>query len=184
MDDLEIIKLYYERQEMAIDETDKKYGRLCHSISYNILGNEEDVKECVNDTYLALWNSIPPAKPKSLKAFIAKIARNNSLKKFESLHRQKRHTDMTVSLSELENVLSDSSICDNISDEHISQAINSFLKGQKESIRNVFIRKYWFFDSVESIAKRYSYSESKVKSILCRARSNLKKYLIKEGIEI
>ena len=183
MDDHSIIEMYLARDEKAIRETQTKYGRLCHSIAYNILRNTEDAEECVNDAYLGVWNAIPPARPKSFTAFISKITRNLSLKKLEYYTRDKRSVNMTVSFSELEQILPDSE-AENISEERLGELINSFLKTQKSEIRRVFVRRYYFFDSVEDIARTYSFSQSKVKSMLYQTRKKLKEYLSKEGIEI
>ena len=184
MDDLKIIDLYFERDENAIKETEKKYGRLCLNIATNILSNAEDAKECVNDTYLGVWNAIPPARPNNFTAFICKIARNVSLKRFEFLTRDKRNSNMLVSLSELENVLPDETIRQEFDDKKIGKLISDFLFAEKETTRNIFIRKYYFFDSVSDIADRYSFTESKVKSILYRTRTKLREYLIEKGVSI
>lgn len=184
MDDPEIIKLYFKRDEQAIKETDIKYGKLCHSIAYNILKNYEDSEECVNDTYVGVWNAVPPARPNNFMAFVCKIVRNQSLKRLQFMKREKRSADILLSLDELANVLPDEQCADGISDEDIGRLISKFLRSQKEDARNVFIRKYYFFDSVGEIAERYSFSESKVKNMLFRTRSKLKSYLIKEGVNI
>lgn len=184
MEDIKIIELFYSRSEEAITETASKYGKLCLNIAGNILGNSEDSEECVNDTYLSLWNIIPPQRPSNLMAFICKITRNLSLKKLEHNLAKKRDTRITISLSELEEVLPDEAICDKLDDEEIGRIISEFLKKEKANSRNVFIRKYWYFDSVSSIAKRYKFSESKVKSMLFHTRNRLKKHLIKEGVHI
>lgn len=184
MNDTEIVELYFARNENAIKETDAKYGRLCRSISYNILHNHEDTEECVNDTYLGAWNAIPPTRPNSLMAFISRITRNLSLKRLEFMNREKRSADVLVSLEELSLVLPDERFAPDISDEDVGELISIFLRTQKETIRNVFIRRYYFFDSVKDIAKRYSFTESKVKNMLFQTRNKLKDYLIKEGVEI
>ena len=184
MDDLSIIELYFARDEQAIKETDTKYGKLCHSIAYNILNNNEDSEECVNDTYIGVWNTIPPTRPNNFMAFVCRITRNLSLKRIEAMARQKRSQATIVSLDELAEVLSDESIADGISDEDIGKAISDFLRNEKEDVRNVFIRKYYFFDSIGDIAKRYGFTESKVKNMLYHTRNKLKEYLIKEGVEI
>lgn len=184
MNDLNIIELYFARNEEAIKQTDIKYGRLCHSIAYNILNNNEDSEECVNDTYIGVWNAIPPTKPSNFMAFVCKITRNLSLKRLESMTRQKRSPSTLISLDELAEVLSDESISDGVSDENIGKLISDFLRKEKSESRNVFIRKYYFFDSISDIARRYGFTESKVKNMLHHSRTKLKKYLIKEGIEI
>ena len=184
MNDLQIIELYLARNEQAIKETEMKYGRLCFSISNNILNNVQDSKECVNDTYLALWNKIPPEQPKSFMAFVAKIARNTALKKVEYNTADKRNSQMTMSLDEIQDIALDENIKDNISAEELGKLINKFLKAEKTAARNVFIRRYFYFDSVTDIAERYSFSESKVKSMLFQSRKRLKKFLHQEGIYV
>ncbi len=184
MDDNGIVELFFERNEMAIRETDEKYGKLCRSISYNILKNREDSEECVNDTYVGLWNSIPPARPNSFAAFVCKIARNLSLKRLTFIKREMRSPQVLLSLDELSQVLPDERYAPEVTDEEVGRLISQFLRTQKEDARNVFIRKYFFFDSVAQIAERYSFTESKVKNMLFYTRNKLKDYLIKEGIEI
>lgn len=182
MDDSQIIELYFERNENAIKETELKYGALCFSIANNILNNEADPEECVNDTYLNAWNIIPPQRPNNYKAFVSKITRNLALKRIEFNSAIKRSASTTISLSELEDVLPGKSIQSEIKDEMLGKLINDFLRNEKESAKNVFIRKYWYFDTVADIANRYSFSESKVKSMLFHTRNRLKNYLKKEGV--
>ena len=184
MDDQQIIDLYFDRNEQAITETDVKYGKLCHSIAYNILSNREDSEECVNDTYIGVWNAIPPTRPDNFMAFVCRIARNLSLKRLEFLKREKRSADVILSLDELSAVLPDERYAPDVSDEDVGRLISQFLRTQKEGVRNVFIRKYYFFDSVKEIAERYSFTENKVKNMLFYTRNKLKDYLIKEGVEI
>lgn len=184
MDDLMIIELYFERDEKAIKETDKKYGRLCFTVAINILDNDADSEECVNDTYLSVWNKIPPTRPNNFMAFICKITRNLSLKRLDYNKAMKRTSESLVSFTELEDILPDSSIMPNVENERIGKLISDFLHHEKPDVRAVFIRKYWFFDSISDIAARYSFSESKVKNMLYHSRNKLREYLKKEGIEI
>ena len=184
MDDLSIIELYFKRDEAAIKETDAKYGKLCHSIAYNILSSKEDSEECVNDTYIGVWQAIPPTRPDNLMAFVCRIARNLSLKRLEAMKRQKRYHGALVSLDELSLLIPDEKIAENYSDEDIGRLISRFLRGEKEASRNVFIRKYYFFDSIRDISARYGFSESKVKNMLYHTRNKLKEFLIREGVEI
>lgn len=184
MDDQQIIELYFARKEQAIKETEIKYGRLCYSIAYNILNNREDSEECVNDTYTGIWNAIPPTKPNNFMSFICKITRNLSLKKLEFINREKRSQALLVSFEELEAILPDDRFTLDLSDVDVGKLISDFLRKQKIDVRNVFIRKYYYFDSIEDIAKRYSFTESKVKNMLFHTRNKLKDYLIKEGIEL
>lgn len=184
MNDHEIIELYFSRDEEAIKQTDLKYGRLCRQISYNILNNQEDAEECVHDAYIGVWNAIPPTRPNHLLSFICKITRKQSLKRLESMTRQKRSQGILVSLDELAEILPDESVADGANDEEIGKLISDFLRSEKEDVRNVFIRKYFFFDSLGEIAKRYDFTESKVKNMLYRTRMKLKDFLIRQGIAL
>lgn len=181
MDDGAIIELYFGRDEQAIRETSEKYGGLCFRVAHNILGCREDAEEIVNDAYLATWNSIPPAKPNSLRAFVCGIARNAALKRVEYNTAKKRMPKALLSFSELEEVLSDSAVQPDISAVELGELIEKFLKAQSADARCVFVRRYWFFDSIADIAEKYSFSESKVKTLLSRTRGKLKKFLSKEG---
>ena len=184
MDDLMIIELYFARDEQAIKETDVKYGKLCFSMANNILSNDEDSEECVNDTYLSVWNKIPPTRPSNFRAFICKIVRNLSIKKLEFNLRLKRTQNVTVSYAELEEVLPDTRTAPEWEYENLGKIISDFLDSEKEDARNVFIRKYYFFDSISDIAARYSFTESKVKNMLYHSRNKLREILKKEGIEV
>ena len=184
MDDLMIIELYFARNEQAINGTDIKYGKLCLNMANNILSDNEDSKECVNDTYLSVWNKIPPTRPDNFMAYICKIVRNLSLKKLDFNLAQKRTRKLTVSFSELEEILPDNHTAPENEYENLGKVISDFLRQEKETSRNVFIRKYYFFDSINDIAKRCSFTESKVKNMPYHSRNRLKKYLEKEGIEV
>ena len=184
MDDLQIIEMYFARDEQAIKATDDKYGKLCLRIARNILSNQEDSEECVNDTYLNVWNKIPPTRPNSFKAFICKITRNLSLKKLETENAKKRTSEAIISLDEIDEIIPDADISQEISDEELGKLISAFLWSQSEDSRNVFLRKYWFFDSISDIAERYAFSESKVKSMLFHIRNKLRDYLEKEGYKL
>ena len=131
MDDLRIIELYFGRDEQAIKETDVKYGKLCHSIAYNILNNHEDSEECVNDTYVGVWNAIPPTRPNNFMSFVCRIARNLSLKQLEFMKREKRSADVLLSLDELASVLPDERYAPDVSDEDVGKLISRFLRTQK-----------------------------------------------------
>lgn len=153
MDDLQIIELFFERNELAIKETDAKYGKLCFRVAKNILHNKEDSEECVKDTYLSVWNTIPPTRPVRFVAFICKIVRNLALKKYDYIYAKKCSPNMKVSLEELIEILPDDRISVGIEDKEIGEAISCFLRTENESARNVFIRKYWFFDSLNCQTK-------------------------------
>ena len=184
MDDLRIIELYFARDEQAIKETDAKYGKLCHSIAFNILNNHEDSEECVNDTYVGMWNAIPPTRPNNLMSFVCKVARNLSLKRLEFMNREKRSASVMLSLDEIAAILPDDRYAPDVRDEDVGKLISKFLRKQKEDVRNVFIRKYFFFDSIGDIAEHFGFTESKVKNMLFYTRNKLRDYLIKEGVEI
>ena len=182
MEDNEIIELYWNRSQQAIVETSIKYGKQLHTLAERILYNHEDSEECVNDTYLGTWNSIPPARPSSFSAFLCRIARNLSLKRLEYNKAMKRDPEVYVSYSELENVIADDEIDPFITEEHLGKIISRFLRAEKEEARNVFLRRYWFFDSIGAIAEKYGFSESKVKNMLYHSRNRLREYLRKEGV--
>ncbi len=184
MEDREIIALYFSRDERAIAQTAAKYGKLCHKIAHRIVGDDGEAEECVNDTYLGVWNAIPPAKPVSLPAFVAKIARNHAITRLKYKLAEKRNTHGEVSLSELENILPDHSSFDEIEDRELGQWINDFLWEEPEETRNIFLRKYWYFDSIEQIALQFGCSEGKIKSMLFRTRNKLKAYLTAKGVDL
>jgi len=186
LEDMQIISLYWERSEDAITQTSNKYGRYCHSISYNILHNHEDADECVNDTYMNAWNSIPPNRPNMLSAFLAKITRNLSLKKYENYSAKKRGSgQMQLALEEIENYLSVSGGAEEIADETLlAEFLNRFLGSLPLEKRKIFMRRYWYFSSIKEIAIDYGMGESKVKMILLRTRNDLKLFLEQEGIVI
>lgn len=185
MDDNRIIELYWERNEEAIKETSLKYGGLCIYIAKNILSSYEDREECVNDTYYALWNAIPSEHPNIFSAFISRITRNLALKKYEYISAAKRNPSAITSLDELGDCISGKdSVESEIESKHIVNTISKFLWRQGEEKRNIFIRRYWYFDSIETICKKTGFSQSKVKSILYEMRLKLRKYLESEGIEV
>ena len=186
MEDSKIIDLYFARDEKAIYETQIKYGPYCYAISYNILHNNEDCQECVSDAYLDTWNAIPPHRPSILSTFIGKITRRISIDKYRKLNAKKRSNgEFELSLDELEEcIASNSSVQDKIDEQHLVDSINSFLAIIKKEDRKIFICRYFYFDSIADITKRFNYSESKVKMSLKRTRDKLKDYLIKEGYTI
>lgn len=185
MEDSQIVELYWERKEEAIKETSLKYGRLCTNIAKNILSSYEDSEECVNDAYLVVWNAIPDKRPDRFSAFISRITRNLALKKYEYLSAAKRNPAAISSLEELEDCVSGTdSVESEVEKEHIESAIEQFLWRQKEEKRNIFIRRYWYFDSIESICRSTGFTQSKVKSILYELRQKLRRHLESEGVEV
>ena len=184
MDDNRIIELYFERDERAIEETRQSYGRLIYSVAYGILLSEPDSEECENDTYLDAWNAIPPHKPSLLKTFLGKITRRISLDRLKGQTADKRGGGVVpLTLDELHECIPDhASIDEKLLTEELAQAIDAFLRTLDEDTRRVFLRRYWYFDSVGAIARRYGFGQSKVKMMLHRTRESLRDYLAKEGI--
>ena len=185
MDDIKIVELYLSRSEDAIAETDLKYGKLCRYVAMNILRNNEDSEECVNDTYFGAWNAIPPQKPNRFSAFISRITRNLALKKYEYVSAAKRNPEVLVSLTELEECISGQEYVEaELENKRIEKAISDFLWQQDIEKRTVFIRRYWYFEPIDSICKRYGFSRSKVTSMLYQTREKLRQHLESEGIEL
>ena len=183
MDDEKIVELYFERDETAIELTSQKYGGRLRSLALGIVQDPETSEECENDTYMEAWNSIPPHEPKTyLYAFLARITRHISLNRCRELSRLKRSAFICRLSDELEQCIPapDDVEC-RIDDMALGEAINGFLATLSEEKRNVFLRRYWFLDTIEAISKRYSISQSKVKTMLFRSRSQLREYLQKEG---
>lgn len=186
MTDQEIISLYRQRREDAIAATEEKYGSYCYAIAYHILRNEGEAKECVNDGYLALWQAIPPGCPEHLKAFLGKTVRNLALNREKLSHRKKRGSGQAeLLLSELEeSIPAVVSVEQGAEDRVIVQCLEKFLYAQPEEKRMVFLRRYWYADSLREIARAYRMSEGKVKSMLFRMREELRDTLTKEGVEL
>lgn len=186
MDDKQIIELYWARSESAIAETDRKYGKFCHRIAYNILVNREDSDECVNDTYLKIWTVIPPKRPAKFGAFLGKITRNLALSRYEKCHAEKRGSgEVPVALDELAECIPDHNSVEQIVDNRILvDKFNVFLSELPADARKIFLRRYWELSSVKEIASVYGISESKVKMSLFRTRGKLRAFFEQEGIEI
>lgn len=182
MDDNLIIDLYWSRSEAAISETDRKYGPYCRSIAYGILQNHEDSEECVSDTWLRAWEAMPPQRPNRLSAFLGKITRNLALDRFDYHHAAKRSAAFDQLLSELNECIPDRR--DDYAQLELTQLLNYFLRSLPREHRNLFLRRYWYCESIEDLAKRYTMSQSAVKSNLFRTRNKLKAYLEKEGVGI
>ena len=184
MNDKDIIQLYLNRDQRALSATAKKYGKYCTSIAKNILGNNEDAEECVNDTYLSTWNSIPPTIPTILSAFLGKITRNLAFNKYKHNHVMKRgNGEIAVVLDELAECVSGvDDVEQEIDRRELVATINSFLETLPPKKRNIFICRYWYSDSVSSIARRYEMTESNVSVTLNRLRSKLKEYLSERGL--
>ena len=184
MKDNDIIELYWCRDEKAITATADTYGNYCYSIAYNVLYNNEDAEECVNDTWMNAWNSIPPQRPSRLAIYLGKITRNLALNRYEMKTAQKRGSgQVEIALSELEGCVPSHTEIEQIMGEMtLVNAIETFLKAQPRTERNIFIGRYWYLHSIRKLALAYSMSESKVASLLFRMRNKLKLHLEKEGI--
>jgi len=184
MKDSEIVSLYLQRDESAIEKTKMKYSRYIYSIVNGILNNKEDTEECENDTYLAAWNCIPPHKPASLAPFLGKIARRIAINKWKSNRADKRGGgEVALSLNELNDCIwSSDNDESNITAEELSRVIDAFLRTLPETERNVFMRRYWYMDPINDICERYGFTQGKVKMMLMRTRKKLKNTLEKEKI--
>ena len=185
-EDSRIIELFFARDEKAISETNSKYGRYCYSIAYNILAVNEDCEEYVNDTLMKAWNAIPPQKPKKLSAFLGRITRNLSLNRFFEKTADKRGSGQTAAvLDELAECVSSGVTTEDISDNNtLRHALNDFLFCLEPEKRIIFMQRYWYMMPIKAIAAEHSSTESRIKMILLRTRSELKEHLIKEGITL
>jgi len=184
MDDTMILELYQNRSESAITETASKYGSYCLAIATNILKNRQDAEECVNDTYYKVWEAIPPEKPASFSSFIGRVTRNTSFNKYNSRKRKMRFgNEFALLLSELNDCIpSGNKVEDEIDSLITAESINEFLYSIDKESRVIFMRRYYYADSIKAIAERLVMSESKVKSNLFRTRNKLKTRLESEGI--
>lgn len=181
MDDGRIIDLFWQRSEQAIDAVDGKYGAMCRGIAMNLLRSTEDAEECVNDAYHGLWNTIPPMRPEKLPSYIAKITRNLAMKRLTYRNAAKRAV-VTVSFEELSGCIPDGKSMEAfLEGKDLSRIIDSFLDTLDEDSRNIFLRRYWFFDSIARIAQGFGMSQGAVKNRLYRTRKLLKDYLAKEA---
>lgn len=186
MEDEIIIELMEKRSERSIAELSKKYGGICRRVARNILGDFTDVEQCLNDTYFKVWNSIPPAKPVSLSAFTATIARNIAVTLLREKRAAKRGGEAeTISFDELDDFISgESSVESGAECSELIDAINSFLFRQPEVRRQLFIKRYWGCCSVGELARSFGMTESNVTVTLTRLRKKLREYLQKRGFEI
>ena len=184
MDDEMIVDLYWQRSDLAISETDHKYGRYCHSIAYNICGTDEDAEECVNDTWLRAWNLMPDQRPAALSAFLGRITRNFAINCIKAKTRLKRGGgEAVLALDELEECIPSGTEPEWILEEkELETAIGSFVSCLSESERMVFVLRYWYVASIDEISKKLRFSKGKIKSILFRTRGKLRRYLQEEGL--
>ncbi len=184
MEDHLIIAKFFERDESALTEVRKKYGAYCRAIARRILNSAEDAEECENDTYLDAWNAIPPARPRILSVFLGSITRRIALDRYRRRTAEKRGgTGTALSLSELSDCIpSGMTLDEHLETKELAELLSRFLKTLPETECNVFLRRYWYFDAVKDIAKRFDFSESKTKMMLARTREKLQKTLEKEDI--
>ena len=183
LDDGKIVELYLMRDESAISRTEEKYGARLRSVAYGILNSRETAEECENDTYMQAWRSIPPNEPRSfLYAFLARIIRNISLNLCRDRDRLKRRAFLCELSAEMEECIPspDDTEC-KVDDIILREALNGFLLTLDEEKRNIFVRRYWYIDSISDISERFAISESKVKTTLFRIRKKLREYLEKRG---
>jgi len=186
MEDCVILDMFFKRQESAIDETRRKYGKRLFRTSMNILHNNEDAEECVNDALLKAWEAIPPGRPTMFSAFLVKIARNISINKWKAKGAAKRGGGgVNLLLSELEECIPSLGGTEEAFEASlVTEAINSFLDNMEQTARITFVQRYFYGESISAISERCKMSESKIKSILFRARKKLRVYLEKEGVVI
>ena len=186
MDDNAIVQLYWDRDDAAIQETSKKYGNYCHTIARNIVSDDEDASECVNDTWMAAWRSMPPHRPTVLSAFLGKITRNLALNRWKEYHRQKRGTgELCAVLDELaECVSSGETVEQEVEYKRLVETINAFLATLSADKRAMFVCRYWYTDSVADIAKRFGLRENTVTKSLQRTRAALRQHLQERGYHI
>lgn len=183
MDDSQIISMLFDRNDKALGIVSDKYGALLYRLSDNILNCPEDSVECVNDTYLAVWNTIPPQRPNPFVAFICRITRNLSLKKLREKTAQKRSAE-TLPIHELEFALADGNFDEGLDTRELARLLDRFLDTLDKENRVIFVKRYWFCDGITEIAKATALSESNVYQKLSRTRKQLRTFLEKEGVFI
>ncbi len=183
MEDSQIIDLYWQRKENAISETASKYGNYLYQVSYHIVTNREDAEECVNDTYNAAWEAMPPHRPNRLSTFLGKITRRFSIDLWRKNGAQKRgNGEIVYALDELEECLSWRGSVESTAEQHeLQEILNNFVKKLPRTERRVFLARYWYLYSISDISNKFGFSESKVKSMLFRIRNELRKKLEEEG---
>lgn len=184
MEDAKILDLYFARDEDAIRETDTAYGKRLHTLAKNILRNREDAEESVNDTYAEVWKSIPPRRPKYFFAFLASICRHLSLNRVDWKQAAKRRAQVVPLTEEMENCIPDAAHERQMEAKELGRLLDLFLESLPKDSRLIFLRRYWYVDSVSEIAARYGMTESKVKMQLSRTKEKLRSFLEQEGIYV
>ena len=183
MDDKSIVDLYFSRDQEAITQTDKKYGHYCYRIAYNILTNKEDAEESVSDTYVAAWRAIPPRRPSVLATFLGKITRHIAIDRWRERSAAKRgNGEMPLALEELQDCVAGvQNVEKDYERKEVVKAYVKFLDALPATERRVFLCRYWYVESIETIADKFGFSQSKVKTMLHRTREKLRKQLAQEG---
>ena len=184
MDDAKIIDLYWARKETAIEETDKAYGRNLFSLSKRILQNQQDAEENVSDTYMRAWETIPPQRPQYFQAFLMRICRHLALDKLDWKKAAKRNAEIVALTEEMALCIPDTSHDAQMEGKELGRLLETFLNTLSRESRLIFLRRYLYVDTIAEIARRYGFSESKVKMQLRRTRAKLYTYLEKEGIRV
>ena len=185
MEDLQIIDLYFKRDETAISETDQKYGAFCRSIALNMLSIYEDAQECVNDTYLQAWNTIPPQRPVRFGAWLGRVVRNISINLWNKNHRQKRYAGFEQLLDELEDCIpSPATVEHQIEEQELTEVVNTWLASLPQNDRILFMRRYWNGETVNALAQESGASPANMAKRMYRLRQNLKSKLEKEGYSL
>ena len=185
MEDQEIVGLFFARSEEAVRRLQEKYGRLCRTVAGNILPDERDVEECLQDTSVRLWNSIPPERPEKLGAYVSRVVRNLALDRYAFNRAGKRSSALTAAYEELEDCLSAGSDPEEAAlGGDLREVLNDFLRRERPETRVMFVRRYFYGDSIREIAERCGCSEGRVKSALFRTRNRLQAVLLKEGVSL
>ena len=182
MDDQAIVRLFWDRNEDAVAAAQEQYGAYCLYIAHNVLRDRQDAEECLNDALLAAWKSIPPNKPENLRTYLGKLIREIAINRWKRDRRRKRvPSEITQSLDEIAEIVSGGDFEAELEEAELSREISRFLAALDETKRNVFIRRYWHYDSVGQICERYGFGKSKVLMMLKRTRDALARHLKKEG---
>ena len=184
MEDREIIALFWSRAETAIQACREKYGGYCRAIAARILSSPEDTEECLSDTWLGAWNAIPPQKPGCLRLFLGRITRNLALDRYTYRRAEKRNSDFDAVLEELSQCVGGGSAEADFDAALLGEAISRYLAACKREQRQVFLRRYWYGDSIQEIAASFHFTQSKVKSMLHRTRQGLREFLREEGFSL
>ena len=183
MDDSQIIDLFFARSELAISELDDKYGKVCHKLANNILGNTQDAEECVNDTYLGTWNAIPPQRPDPLLSFVCVLVRRYSIMRYRANTAMKRNSSYDACMEEIENcIAAPGRVEDHYEAKVLARTIERFLDTLNRENRVIFMRRYWYSDSYAAIAALTGLTEKNVSVRLARVRKQLRDYLMKQGV--